>query len=181
MAKEAGDLPSSRERSGGVEPKQKEDMPEKPKKSQNSGNHSYWLLDETDTLWEIYKRQRTKLRAGILSGSHFWISIIEEFNSRFEGRLQEKGALKKDGKNKLAEDRYAPRRNLKSIQTLFENDTRLKRILKEYKELEKETDSGKVEETDSRKRKRQIEETNAAAAHALSAKKSRLSSFDDGQ
>ncbi|TGO47300.1 hypothetical protein BCON_0284g00020 [Botryotinia convoluta] len=147
MAKQAGDLPSYRGRSGGVESKQKKDMPEKPTQNRTANNYTYWLLDEIDTLCESLEGHTRESRTGRRSKSIIWKSVTDEFNRRFEGRLQEKGALRKDGKGKLTEDRYAPKRSSESIQKISQCDSRLKRILAEYKNLKKETDSRMDEES----------------------------------
>ncbi|KAF5876403.1 uncharacterized protein Bfra_002807 [Botrytis fragariae] len=133
----AGDLPISRGRFVGVELKQKEDMPEKPKHNTFANNSTYWLLDEIDTLCEILNGYTTESFTGTRPMSDILKSVTEEFNHRCAGRLQEKGALRKDGKDKLNDDRYAPKRSIESIQNICRYDYRLERILAEYKNLKK--------------------------------------------
>ncbi|TGO31703.1 hypothetical protein BHYA_0428g00020 [Botrytis hyacinthi] len=147
MSKKACDLPVARGISGGVGSKQRKDIPEKSTQSAIANNYTFWLLEEIDTLCEILESHTNESRTRRGTNSIVWKSVAEEFNRRFQGRLQEKGAPKKDGKDKLLEDRYAPKRSSNSIRCLCKTESRLKSIIEAYKNAEEETDSEMDEES----------------------------------
>ncbi|TGO17647.1 hypothetical protein BPAE_0416g00040 [Botrytis paeoniae] len=147
MTEEADDLPSSQGLSGGMESKQKEDMPEKPTQKGNVNDRLFWLDDEIDTLCEIMEGHIRESHIERRSKQINWILVTEEFNRRFEGRLQEKGALRKDGESQLTKGRYAPKRGFESVRKICQRNSRLKSMLAEYKNPKEETDSEIDEES----------------------------------
>ncbi|KAF7918750.1 uncharacterized protein EAE97_011845 [Botrytis byssoidea] len=141
MSKQAGDLPISRGLSGGVESKQRKYVPEKSTQNNTANSDTFWLLEEIETLFEILKSRKKR-------GAHLivWKSVKKEFNRRFKGRLQEKGSLKKDGKYKLLEARFAPKRSAASIQALCQTEPCLKSVIEAYKNRKIEPDSSMDED-----------------------------------